>query len=105
MGKAGVIYKTNKMDKTIFTLQAKNAVRGLHFSIDTTYDVYIRMLKYLDEHKKAYKIISTKEYIGRGENESDTMGSNYIIQFEWHEYYHDMVNELVLFEKKTLSQQ
>lgn len=105
MDKAGVIYKTNKMDKPTFTLQAINAVRGLHFSTDTTYDVYIRMLKYLDKYKKSYKIISTKEYIGRGENESDTMSNNYILQFEWHGFYHDMVNELVLFEKKTLSQQ
>lgn len=93
------------MDKSTFTLQARNAVKGLHFSLDTTYDIYIRMLKYLDEHKKRYKIISTKEYIGRGENESDTIGSNYILQFEWYEDYHDMVNELVLFEKKILSQQ
>lgn len=87
------------MAETTYTLQATLG----DFSLDVSYEVYLRMRRYLDEHNCRYKIISADEYIGKDKENSKFIGRSCLLQFKTGNLYHEMVKELVSFEMNVLN--
>lgn len=87
------------MAETTYTLQAT----WDDFSLDVSYDVYLRMRRYLDEHNCRYKIISADEYIGKDKENSKFISRSCLLQFKTGNLYHEMVKELVSFEMNVLN--